>query len=125
LGDSNIDWGQGLLALKSELREFGDPVIYLSYAGTARAEGFGIRYVRLPFWGEFRPPPEHHIDPKGRILAAISVSNLQGTYLEDPTLYHWLLDREPISRTDGSIWVYDVTEDREARLRLQYLSEEE
>jgi Dolichyl-phosphate-mannose-protein mannosyltransferase len=121
LGDSNIDWGQGLGWLSAELRERGDPVIYLSYAGTARPEAESIRYERLPGWGQFRPPTGDRVDPAGPILVAVSVSNLQGTYLPDPTTYRWLMDREPVSRTDGSIWLFDVTGDADALARLRTL----
>lgn len=118
LSDSNIDWGQGLGSLSAELRGRGYPVIYLSYAGTARPEAEWIRFERLPGWGEFREPPKDRVDPNGPILVAVSVSNLQGTYLRDPNTYRWLLDREPISRLDGSIWLFDVTGDREAIARI-------
>jgi hypothetical protein len=122
LGDANIDWGQGLKALEGELASQGDPVIYFSYAGTARPEAYGIRYERLPGWGQFRPPPGDHVDRAGRVLVAVSISNLQGTYLHEPTTFHWLLDRPPLSRTDGSIWVWDVTGDLETIARLRILS---
>jgi hypothetical protein len=122
LGDSNIDWGQGLKALKAELAQRGDPVIYLSYAGTARPEAYGIRHERLPAWGQFHDPPGDKVDPAGPILVAVSVSNVQGTYLSDPSTYHWLLTREPVSRTDGSIWLFDVTGDADAIRRLQQLA---
>jgi hypothetical protein len=122
LGDSNVDWGQGLIALKSELGARGDPVIYLSYTGTARPEAYGIRYERLPTWGQFHTPPTDRVDSVGPILVAVSVSNLQGTYLNDPTTYHWLMDREPISRTDGSIWLWDLTGDQEAIGRVRSLN---
>ena len=124
LGDSNIDWGQGLRELGVELREIDAPVIYLSYAGTARPEAEGIRFVRLPGWGQFRDPTGDRIDPAGRILVAVSVSNLQGTYLKDPTWYHWLLDRPPVSRTDDSIWLFDVTGDAVAIERLRRLAKD-
>lgn len=119
LGDANIDWGQGLKSLKADLAQWDDPVIYLSYAGTARPEAYGIRHERLPGWGQFHSPSADRVDPKGRILVAVSVSNLQGTYLPDPATYRWLLAREPVSRTDDSIWVFDVTGDAEAIGRLQ------
>lgn len=122
LGDSNIDWGQGLKALKTELAGRGDPVIYLAYAGTARPEAYGIRYERLPTWGQFHEPPADRVDPNGPILVAVSVGNLQGTYLDDPSLYHWLRDREPVSRTDGSIWLFDMTGDADAVRRLRTLA---
>ena len=122
LGDSNIDWGQGLKALKADVSRWGDPVIYLSYAGTARPEAYGIRHERLPGWGQFHTLPAELVDPSGPVLVAVSVSNLQGTYLSDPHLYDWLRAWEPVSRTDGSIWLYDVTGDADALQRLQVLA---
>lgn len=124
LGDSNVDWGQGLVALERELSTHASDVIYLSYAGTARPEAYGVRHERLPGWGGFRPPTGDRVDPDRRVLVAVSVSNLQGTYLDDPTLYHWLRDRTPISRCDGSIWLFDVTNDPDARARLRALATE-
>ena len=97
------------------------PVIYLSYAGTARPER-GIRYQPLPGC-QFHSPPAQHVDSSGPIWIAVSVSNLQGTYLHDPTLYRWLLECEPISRTDGSIWLFDLTEDVDARERVRKMAE--
>jgi 4-amino-4-deoxy-L-arabinose transferase-like glycosyltransferase len=122
LGDSNIDWGQGLKALKADLAQWNDPVIYLSYAGTARPEAYGIRHERLPGWGQFHPPTVDTVGPAGPVLVAVSVSNLQGTYLSNPHQYHWLREREPVSRTDGSIWLFDVTGDAKAIQRLQQLA---
>ena len=122
LGDSNIDWGQGLKALKADLAGRGDPVVYLAYAGTARPEAYGIRYERLPTAGQFRDPPTDRVDPAGPVLAAVSVNNLQGTALADPSAYHWLRQREPVSRTDGSIWLFDLTGDADAIRRLQALA---
>jgi len=123
LGDSNIDWGQGLHALSAKLQELGNPVIYFSYAGTARPEAYGIRYEQLPGWGTFRPAPGERVDLTGRIVLAVSVSNLQGTYLQDPTTYHWLRERTPISRTDDSIWLFDITGDPESVERVKRLTQ--
>jgi hypothetical protein len=122
LGDSNIDWGQGLKALQADLAGRGDPVVYLAYAGTARPEAYGIRYERLPTAGQFRDSPADRVDQAGPVLAAVSVNNLQGTALPDPSAYHWLRDREPVSRTDGSIWLFDLTGDADAIRRLQTLA---
>lgn len=123
LGDSNIDWGQGLPALRRELAARGTPVIYLSYAGTARPEAYGIRHERLPGWGQFHPPGSDRVDPAGPVLVAVSVSNLQGTYLRDPGTFRWLLSREPVSRTDDSIWLFDLTGDRPAIDRVRRLAD--
>ena len=122
LGDSNIDWGQGLKALRAERARLGDPVVYLANAGTARPEAYGIRYERLPTWGQFHEPTPDRVDPTGPILVAVSVGNLQGTYLRDPTTYRWLSERQPISRTDGSIWLFDLSGDDDALRRLRQLA---
>ncbi len=116
-GDSNIDWGQGLIELKKYLDTQENPTIFLSYSGTARPEAFGIRYQRLTSWGQFDPAPKQEIDWDGPLLLAVSVNNLQGTYLEDSKTFAWLRERKPISRTDGSIWVYDISEDERSILR--------
>ena len=122
LGDSNIDWGQGLKSLKNDLVARGDPVIFLSYFGTARPEAYGIRYQRLPTWGQFHKAPADQVDVSGPIIVAVSVTNLQGIYLRDPAAYEWLFDRVPTSRTDGSIWLWDLTGDPEAIERLRTLA---
>jgi hypothetical protein len=122
LGDSNIDWGQGLKALKADLAGRGDPVVYLSYAGTARPEAYGIRHERLPGWGQFHPASADRVDPAGTVFVAVSVCNLQGTYLAAPSLYRWLQERPPVSRTDGSIWLWDVTGDADTLDRLRRLA---
>jgi hypothetical protein len=122
LSDSNIDWGQGLGALSARLREDGEFVIYFSYAGTVRPEAHAIRCERLPGWGMYVRPTADRVDPAGRVFVAVSVSNLQGTYLRDPTTYHWLRAYEPVSRTDDSIWLFDVTGDAAAIERLRALA---
>lgn len=120
-GDSNLDWGQGLISLKEYLDTRGNPSIYFSYSGTARPEAFGIRYQRLISWGQFDPSPEDPIDWRGPILLAVSVNNLQGIYLDDPQTFAWLKSRQPVSRTDGSIWVYEITNDWESLTRCHDL----
>lgn len=123
LGDSNLDWGQGLPALRDFLGEYDHPVIYLSYAGTARPEAYGIRYERLPTWSQFHVPPPSRVDFTGRVFVAVGVTNLQGIYLADPNTYAWLRDRPPLTRLDGSIWVWDITDDVDARQRCQQLAQ--
>ena len=108
--------------MKAELALRGDPVIYFSYAGTARPEAYGIRHERLPGWGQIHEPPTDRVDAAGPVFVAVSVSNLQGTYLRDLTMYRWLLAWEPVSRTDDSIWLFDVTGDAEALRTLHRLA---
>ncbi|HEY8504140.1 MAG TPA: phospholipid carrier-dependent glycosyltransferase [Gemmataceae bacterium] len=120
LGDSNLDWGQGLKELRSWLERQGDPVIALSYYGTAEPERYGIRYQYLPGYGRVAPPPDTEVPPGApRRLVAVSLSNLQGIYLPDPATYRWLLERTPVAEVGYSIRVYDLTDDPEGLARLR------
>ncbi len=97
VGDSNFDWGQSLKELKAFLDErgWGDEEIYLAYFGGELPEARGIRYRR---------PPCHPVAG----IVAVSVTYLQGLYLDDPQCYAWLRAREPLARVGHTIWVYRV-----------------
>lgn len=121
LSDSNIDWGQDLKNLKAYVDREGVPIIYLAYWGFAPPERYGLRYQYLPSGipRELRPPSADlmpHDAP--RELLAISVVSLQALYLEDRDTYRWLQRRKPRARLGGSIYVYDITGDADAHLRL-------
>jgi hypothetical protein len=49
VNDSNVDWGQGLIALRDELRKRGIGRIHLAYHGTADPAIYGIDYI--PYLG--------------------------------------------------------------------------
>lgn len=49
VNDSNVDWGQGLIALRDELKARGIGRIHLAYHGTADPALYGIAYV--PYLG--------------------------------------------------------------------------
>ena len=123
LGDSNLDWGQGLPALKEyHDREQPGP-IYLSYCGTAPPEAFGIRCELLPGYGRIAPPTGERVPENApRVLLAIGVGNLQGTYLKPTELYRWLDAYTPVAKLAGCIWVYDFTDDPSARARLRAMA---
>jgi dolichyl-phosphate-mannose-protein mannosyltransferase len=55
LNDSNVDWGQGLIALREAMRERGITRILLAYHGTTDPALYGIDYV--PYLGG-APGPE-------------------------------------------------------------------
>jgi hypothetical protein len=55
VNDSNIDWGQGLLALRDELKRRGITRVHLAYHGTVDPAVYGIDYI--PFTGG-APGPE-------------------------------------------------------------------
>lgn len=119
LGDSNIDWGQDLKGLKAYMDREGIPVVYLSYFGTAPPAAYGIRYQYAPAYGTLRWF-EFWLLPEGlkRQVLAISVMNLQGPWFRDPQVYHWLYRRTPVAKIGYSIFVYDLTNDADAHVRL-------
>ena len=55
VNDSNVDWGQGLIALRDEMRERGIARVHLAYHGTTDPAVYGIDYV--PYTGGM-PGPE-------------------------------------------------------------------
>jgi hypothetical protein len=120
LGDSNLDWGQDLQNLRNFLEKQRVPMVYLSYFGTAPPQSYGLRYQFLPGFFDPLQEPSRELLPlhSERELLAISVNNLQGTYLLDPNLYGWLRAYSPIARIGGSIYVYDLTGDAAAHRRL-------
>lgn len=48
LTDSNVDWGQGLLALRDYERKHPDEQIHLAYFGSVNPSLYGIREIALP-----------------------------------------------------------------------------
>jgi hypothetical protein len=125
LADSNLDWGQDLRSLKQEMDRRHVPIVYLSYYGTYEPEWYGLRYQFLPGYGRISdsPPSTERVPADApQKLAAISVNNLLGLYLENPDLYAWLRNRHPSFRVGYSILVYDVTDDPEAIRRLEEAS---
>ena len=119
LSDSNIDWGQALSDLGAYLEREKVPGIYLSYFGTASPEAYGVHYQLLPDFGRIGPPPTYELPPgMSRDLLAISVANLQGVTCADPSLYHWLYERTPVAKLGYAIFVYDLSGDADAHVRL-------
>ena len=122
LVDSNLDWGQGLKPLSAELRRLGGPPVYLAYFGTADPADYGIRYYPLGISRNVdRPGNEKDPAASGRVLVAISATNLQGTYYPDPSAFAWLKSRKPLAVAGRSIFLYDLTGDVEGRRRLAAL----
>lgn len=109
LADSNVDWGQGLLELRSFMRDEGVPSVRLSYFGSARPESYGIEYVALPSF--FRLPlertPGAEASPR---FTVISATNLVGLYLQGFDPFAVYRDREPYRVLGHSLFVFDEAE---------------
>ena len=107
LVDSNLDWGQDLKRLAGWMRQNGIERVKLSYFGSADPWYYGIDAERLPgYTSPHAPRLTREIRPGD--IVAVSVTNLQGVYLdpEDRALMARLRATEPIARVGWSIRVY-------------------
>ena len=94
LADSNLDWGQGLPALKQWMEREEVDVVYLGYFGTDRPETHGIRYQPLPGYGRVGASGGETIPADAqRHVVAVSANHLLGLFLNDPETYAWLRGR--------------------------------
>ena len=102
LGDSSIDWGQGLLALRDFMRTEHIPSVYLSYFGSGQPEGYGIAYVPLGSFFPLRPLPMPVPRPK---WVVVSATNLQSAYFRADPFAHFRSSR-PDRVLGGSLYLY-------------------
>ena len=108
LVDSNLDWGQGFIALRKWLDENPDSKpLYLSYYTFTDPELYGITYTPLAPAPDAPPTLAQRFDPPpGRY--ALSATTLQGIMVSAPDTYDWFRHREPIARPGQAIFVYDI-----------------
>jgi hypothetical protein len=110
LADSNVDWGQGLKALRAYLEEkdYADPRLS-SFTFFIRPALYGVQATPLPplagapavLPARFNPAPGDYI---------ISASTLRGLQLVDPEMYNWFWQREPDDVVANAMLVYHVPE---------------
>src|SRR5438477_4472667 len=98
LTDSNLDWGQGLLALRRYQREHTQEQISLSYFGSVDPRIYGIQ----------AHPLEEGERVRGTVV--VSATNLSGQFLDNPESYRWLLQDERTKILDHSLYVFQVRE---------------
>ena len=96
LTDSNLDWGQGLLAFRDYQRDHPGERISLSYFGSVDPQAYGIQ-------SDFF---DGHKRVSGTVV--VSATNLSGQYLAEPERYRWLLERKPVKILDHSLYVFQV-----------------
>jgi hypothetical protein len=112
LVDSNLDWGQDLIALRDWLRAQNIDAINLSYFGTAHPEAYGIRANRLPGFAldDFGPEVDgfsaHALEPGWYVISATSLQ--LGLVYTHWDMYAPFRAREPYARVGRSILVYRV-----------------
>ena len=112
LGDSNLDWGQDLLAVVDWQKHNPDRKLYLVYFGSIDPHFYHLHYIKapgsqteedIPFPG---PPAENPV-------LAISMTEMQGIYLTDElrAFYKPLFGHKPLAVFGGSIYLFDHVED--------------
>lgn len=105
LVDSNLDWGQSLIELRSYIAQNHLGRIDLSATGFANPEVYGIAYDPLPPM----PNPQSvvHFDPKPGCYY-IGAHNLQIGSPIDHDVFGWFREREPDEWIANAILVYNV-----------------
>jgi hypothetical protein len=98
LSDSNLDWGQGLLAVRQYEQDHPQEQTWLAYFGSVDPAVYGIRS---------RPLAEQE-----RVTGTVMVSatNLSGQFLKNPESYRWLLQYPCTNLLNHSIYVFQVGE---------------
>jgi hypothetical protein len=114
LSDSNIDWGQDLVGLKSYVDQHHIDQIKLSYFGIAHPTAYNLKVEALlpvrtalndqgAWWLKKYTP----IDPAPGTYA-ISVANLMGGIWIDSDEYRYFRDRTPEAIIGNSIYIYTI-----------------
>lgn len=106
LVDSNLDWGQGLIELRSFMEEEGVGSVYLSYFGSAPPEAYGIEYVALPSFFRLSAGRTPGAEDAPR-FTVVSATNLHGVYLQGRDPFAPLRAVEPYRILGHSLFVYE------------------
>jgi 4-amino-4-deoxy-L-arabinose transferase-like glycosyltransferase len=124
--DSNLDWGQDVKGVAGYLRARGNPPVIFSYFGVARPESYGVNYLPLGVVSNIELPGTGvQVCAMKDVLLAVSATNLQGTYYPDKETFSWLKARKPVHTAGYSIFVYDLSADKEGLGKLAALFDRE
>ena len=96
LTDSNLDWGQGLIALRDYEWKHPQEQLHLAYFGSINPALYGVRATPLA-------PQER---ATGKVV--VGASYLSGQVLPDPNSYRWLLSYPPTQMMGRSMFVYEL-----------------
>lgn len=137
LSDSNLDWGQDYGRLmrwaKDNARDGLLTGVFTGMPLDASEKQYGVPLQPLPGFGAQTQQEKALPALPPRVLVAMSALNLQGVYLTpegpfgpipgiSPELYAFLLERPPLVRLTPAIWIWEVTDDADALLRLGMIS---
>jgi hypothetical protein len=97
LTDSNLDWGQGLIALRKYEQQHPDETLRLAYFGSVPPQMYGIKAKQMPI--------EQPVIGK----MVVGASCLSGQVLFEKDSYWWLWKYSPVGTVDRSMLVFDTT----------------
>jgi 4-amino-4-deoxy-L-arabinose transferase-like glycosyltransferase len=103
--DSNLDWGQGLIALRQYQDQHPSEQIWLAYFGSVDPAVYGIRAKSL----------KEGQKVSGTVV--VGATNLAGEYLSDPDGYRWVTKYPLKTILDHCMFVYTVPPDANLRDR--------
>jgi hypothetical protein len=96
LADSNVDWGQGLVALREYERAHPEETIHLAYLGSTHPSVYGLRAQRF---GE---------DDRPTGTVVVSAAMLNGYQLDRHDAYRWVLAHPRKAILNHTLHVFDV-----------------
>ncbi|MBK7369789.1 MAG: hypothetical protein IPJ04_18415 [Candidatus Eisenbacteria bacterium] len=109
VNDANVDWGQGLVALRDELQKRGIRKVHLAYHGTIDPRLYGIDYV--PYVGGQPGPESDYLAISSYYLVGLPAR--MTTYLgqsERSIVLNMgpLLQVEPLARPAGCMYLFKI-----------------
>jgi hypothetical protein len=103
LSDSNVDWGEGLVALRHYQEAHPSAPIHLAYNGNVAPAVYGIQAIPLM--------PNERVS--GTVI--ISATYLTGQTLPDPSSYRWVLQYPPKLILNHSLYVFEAPDQSKQR----------
>jgi hypothetical protein len=107
VNDSNVDWGQGLIALRDEMRRRGIRRIHLAYHGTTDPALYGIDYI--PYVAGGTPGPESDwLAVSSYYFVGLSQKMMtrRGRTEAIHFDFHPLWDVPPVATPAGCMWLF-------------------
>lgn len=109
VNDSNVDWGQGLVALRDELRRRGIGRVHLLYHGTTDPALYGIDYSL--YTGGVPGPESDWLAVSSYFLVGLParLTTSQGMSRESVSIdLGEFRSRSPVARPSGSIYLFRI-----------------
>jgi len=96
LSDSNVDWGNGLYAVRKYQQSHPNETIYMAYFGSIEPAVYGVKVI----------PLKENERASGTVI--VSANYLAGQNLRDEAGYRWLLQYPRKAILAHGLYVFDV-----------------